>query len=330
MAANLSMADLEKLACDKATMRVEGLNVIMTCPGSGETVRFRLRLGRPKTFSVSAGDGLVGEVGIGEATAFLWGNATMTPAKASPASMLLLEVMLGSPGPNASAETVDFVAAWDDVKCSHRSAWCQAYGNTISTLCACGGMTSTLHGERFRVTSHNPETDYGMHAPETIIEHVRRLGSLVLPGMMADKMSDDPERDAEGVAALVGVLEEHGLITHTKPAKPTINDRLAASMSVMCVDRAEFERRANYAANTINHTGMCVVDDDHIVTAQQGLEAARLAWPCDFEGIGIRLDYYGCNGRGGFCPKCGFAVDGEEAWRRGCRECGYVGYLLGV
>ena len=65
------------------------------------------------------------------------------------------------------------------------------------------------------------------------------------------------------------------------------------------------------------------------------LETMRLAWPCWFEGDGIEIGTFDLTGSTQFCVKCGFSTLDDDSvnpehWERGCSECGYDGYLMGL
>ena len=243
-----------------------------------------------------------------------------------------------------SPRPTDFVAAWRSVNCKHASVMCAAYSNQLMVICNdCGlDMDPVLKGDGFHVFGRHPTrpdaaVDYGMHGVDEVAKFVReRVTTISLPDTMADKMSVDPERDAAGITAMVVVLDACGLIKVINGSSNKTN-KLVNELSVMRATRSQFEARAKYAAKVIGETGICVTEDGRNIPVRQGLEAARLAWPCRFEGADVGVRTYNADGYGGVCPKCGFdALDaGAVDWRRGCREhgcgeCGYVGYLLGI
>lgn len=64
------------------------------------------------------------------------------------------------------------------------------------------------------------------------------------------------------------------------------------------------------------------------------MESLRLEWPYDIWGDGMDVVRYDPAGTSEYCIRCGFStLDGDAGpgvWRRGCPECGYGGYLLGL
>ena len=66
---------------------------------------------------------------------------------------------------------------------------------------------------------------------------------------------------------------------------------------------------------------------------RQMLEVCLLAWPYQFDGMGIAVDIYDPDGLPQHCVRCSFSTRdddsvGHDQWKRGCPECGYAGYLL--
>lgn len=336
----------------KPEIHMDGRRAELSCPDCGRSLAFLLKFGRPMTFEVStsAGQPALGRAATSTAAGFLRERATRITAPegwADPESgsadlnraMLskLMEALAGPPdpnGPNGVPPPTDFEAAWSGFGCEHDLTVCESYSNRITLRCHnCGAcIIFALYGNgRFHAASS--VVDYGMHTAAEVAEYVRKCTpTLSLPGMMADKMSDDPERDASGVAALVGVLERHGLLRRAEAGRSANLSMLVDKVSAMRIPRATFEARAEAAEVAVRATCAHITDDGRRIPPRQKIEELRLAWPCRFEGVGIDVEYYHPAGYGGFCPKCFFTPDGgeEDYWRRGCCECGYAGYLLDI
>ena len=253
---------------------------------------------------------------------------------------IMADVLIDLPNPDNPKEMpppTDFVAAWDRIGCTHGMIGCAIYANDIVIRCEyCqNNIFFALRGERFHVTSTVPDANYGMHGIDEVLGYVlERADMLGLPHMMADKMSDDPERDAAGMVELISLLERRGIIRRGGISRLDNTDELAATMSALNIAREEFELRAMDVAGDPQKRRERMFEDGRPIPTRQALEEARLAWPCSFEGVGVKVEYYNVDGHNDFCPKCGFSTHGgvgmDADWRRGCRECGYAGYVLDI
>lgn len=356
----MDRTDLEGMwfggGCDHADSQIDayGLDAILSCNKCDAVLQFSLKFGRPKTFEVEVVEWgkarLVGRAPAGVVDKFLNGaaNRMVLPKEgtfddASPIrdeKMLdLLLYELGGKIPDA-APTKDFAREWRGIGCHHKTVMCRAYADKISINCTdCGSslLFWYVNDDKFDVDMVRMPQDrwksakYGRHGTDAVLEIIREfVCTLELPAMMSDSMSDDPDRDARQLAAMVSVLERRGVIRRVQVLGD--NDELAERLSALNIPRDEFERRAGILIPEMRRKnaeagGRGALDPKYAV------EAMWLAWPCWFDGARIAVVQYDPTGLSGFCCRCGFSTldddsAGQDRWQRGCPECGYPGYLL--
>lgn len=310
-------------------LRADRLSACLRCNDCGMQMAFELRLGRPRVFDVRVTDGGTRDIGTfssGTCLDFIWNRAAGPPAPGpgddvSDSGRAMLGVLMEELYGEAwcwAASAVDFRDVWHDSRCEHRPAECSVYGESIVMWCDDCGLRTAFAlqgGDEFRVSAGN--TKYGRHDAFVVMDHIRNFAGIVtLPDKMADKMSDNPERDAARAMAVVSLLERHMLV---RRVEPDANPR--ARLSVMNAARREFEA------------------DAEVVAAYGGraadileVDAARLAWPCGFAGKDLNVDIgsYDPDGCMRFCPRCWYVDEDVGCWRDGCQKCGYVGYLFDV
>ena len=158
--------------------------------------------------------------------------------------------------------------------------------------------------------------------------------TMELPSVMADKMSHDPDRDTRRIAALVSLLERHGMLRRVEAGRDTSYDWMIENLSSTSNTRKEFVLLAKPLIFELRSADMKFSECGKRVSIRQELESIWLTWPCGFEGVGLDVDTNDPVGSHQYCVRCGFStlddnVDNDR-WRCGCPECGYVGYLLDV
>ena len=175
----------------------------------------------------------------------------------------------------------------------------------------------------------------GPHDAKGVVGVLREfVGTISIPNMMADPMSDDPERDARHLAGAVTALERHGLLTRVPITDYPYADSVQVVSALSC-DRHQFLQARGLVADGLRKRGVRCVMHGQRISVNHMLEVMRLAWPCVFEGIGVGVDAYDVDGISELCVRCGFSTlddddVGQEYWERGCPECGYPGYLVNI
>lgn len=340
-----------------ATAALHGLRATVGCPDCDALMEFRLRFGRPATFEAfkfdTGRDGAAQRIGLatgGTASEFIRGaSAGITapdggaPRTRRDGAMLSMFLdALFEDGQAARFPTGDFMGAWRGTGCGHAAASCRMYGDTVTVDCAdCGNSIMFVHdGDgSFNVSiwcAPRRPGQYGVHGAAEVVDAVRGLvGTLAVPGRMADHMSADPERDAARAANLAECLVGHGLLRRaaTDPDRP--RGGLISSLSAAACDRTAFSKRAAKMVANMRRRGMRGTDGGAHSSEWQMMESLRLEWPHGFEGDGIDVARYDPAGISQYCVRCGFSTlddagAGADMWRRGCPECGYAGYLLGL
>ena len=333
---------------------VNGLCAALACGECDVGMRFTLRFGRPKTFDVSLFDGADTPVGRASADAvrrfildrkvgIMMPDAarTRTQFETMMLSILMGELAMGDRERLLEEPATDFEKMWKDVGCDHKNAVCQAYGERLTIMCSdCATAMSFGHagGNKFIAsTMRRPlkPVQCGPHDAEAVVRAVREHAAVLgLPLMMADRMSDDPERDAGRVAELILSLERHGLLERRKAKGLPYGDAVKKLSALSCT-RAEFAERAVQVEAAMRAAGVACSENGKPIPYEQMMETMRLVWPCLFRGNGIKVDVYDPTGTSQFCVKCGFttldgAGGGSGSWKDGCPECGYAGYLMGM
>ena len=142
---------------------------------------------------------------------------------------------------------------------------------------------------------------------------------------MADRMSHDPDRDARQIAALVSLLERHGLLRRTESVMEPNFRAMAQCLSAMSNTRREF---VSSTKSFVAELDLHFSEDGRRIGIQEGLEALWLTWSCGFEGEGLDVEIYDPIGGHQYCVRCGFSTLDDrmenDHWRRGCPECGWV------
>ena len=336
-----------------------GLRAMLSCRECGTRMLFRLRFGRPKTFDVTIYAGgserHVGRASVRAVKRIMSSNAywTLMPEEdfdsgsSSPVldgTMLaiLMDTLTWDVRDGVRQEpAADFEAAWRGIDCKHENTECQAYGGSIGLWCddcAASLMFTYAEAGMFDVEMTRMPLEpagYGPHGTDAVARILREYaGTLELPDMMADRMSHDPERDARRLAAVVGALEECGLLRRIAAEGDRFGG-MESAMSAMNCNRADFEKLIGPMSDALRSASIPCMEHGKIVSERRFMEALRLAWPCWFEGDGMEIGTFDPTGSMQFCVKCGFStLDDDSAdighWKRGCPECGYDGYLLGL
>ena len=336
-----------------------GLGAILSCLECGTRMLFRLRFGRPKTFDVTMYAGgserhvgrasvrAVKRIMFSTADGILMPEGGFDPGSSSPArDSMMLKILIYTLTPDVrdrvpQEPAADFEAAWRGIDCKHKNTVCQAYCDCICLWCDdCAASLAFTYAEAgmFDVEMTRPPLEpagYGPHGTDAMARILREYaGTLELPDMMADRMSDDPERDARRLAAVVGALEECGLLRRIVAEGDRFGG-MESAMSAMNCNRADFEKLIGQMSDALRSASIPCMEHGKIVSERRFMEALRLAWPCWFEGDGMEIDTFDPTGSTQFCIKCYFSTLDDDSvnhghWKRGCPECGYDGYLLGL
>ena len=214
-----------------------GLAVTLSCRDCDKLMSFLLRFGRPKTFDVTICAGgserHVGRASVRAVERIMFSTADIIrmpeggfdPGSISPKrddamlGVLLRELTADKFDSVLQKPAADFEAAWRGIDCDHKRAEGQVYCNRVGLWCDDCAATLTftyVKAGMFDVEMARlplEPASYGPHGTDAVARILREYaGTLVLPDMMADRMSDDPERDARHIAAVVGALEECGLL----------------------------------------------------------------------------------------------------------------------
>ena len=333
----------------ESTMTVNGLSATLSCQDCDASLSFTLKFGRPKTFEVTINDSTVRPVGRASAqgvrnllrgtTANLFLPNTENSEQDSATAYMMMEELTDGVQVGQSPKA-DFVGPWRDIDCDHKSASCRLYGRQITlecTDCATKLVFGYTGKDAFHVSMIRlpfPGTEYGWHGADTVLAVIREFAhTMEIPSMMADKMSHDPDRDARRIAALVSLLERRGVLRRIN-ADPDDYDAMVRRLSAMLNTRREFVLSAKSLIAELGSACLQFNEDGRRIGARQGLETMWLTWPCRFEGVGLDVDIYNPVGGYQYCVRCGFSTldsnTDNERWWRGCPECGYPGYLLGV
>ena len=335
-----------------------GLRAAISCRACGISMRLLMRFGHEKTFDVHMFDGF--ETPVGRASArgagrFIFGKASRVvtpdgglgqcdrPLFDMEMSAILMDTLTIDERKMLLREPAkDFDAMWRGIDCPHKHAVCQAYGNQLNIVCSdCASIMSfgLIDGDTFTASvTRRPlkPVQCGPHGAEAVVRAVREhAGVLGLPVMMADRMSDDPERDARQIAGLVSLLERHGLLGRHGGAMGLPYGDAVRELSAMSCTRAEFAERSVRVEAAMRAANVGCTEDGRPIEYAQMMETMRLTWPCLFRGNGIDVDVFDPTGFSQFCVRCGFATmddagAGPGLWKDGCPKCGYAGYLLGV
>lgn len=332
-----------------------GRCVTLACTECDLMMLFFLRFGWQKTMDVFVRDGSdrpVGRATMEGSRDFILENAVnifMPEGGADPAGGLverdrmMLDVLMGElcPTPADPPDNPgDFAGAWAGLDCNHATVSCQVYGRRITMECrdcATQIMFDHIGPDKFDVyVSRMPlePVAYGAHGAGEVVGVLRKYaGSISLPNRMADKMSDDPERDAGRLLGLVEVLVGNGLLRRVElPDRP--DRRVLGMVNITACDRSEFTQRKGAMVEALRD-GVEGVGGGMHAGGEFALEGFRVVWPWWFDGVGVDVGSYQVDGMSEFCIRCGFSTlddgsVGPDGWRRGCPECGYVGYMLGM
>lgn len=347
--------------CDhqKPVAAAYGLGVVLSCHDCGMRMSFLLKFGRPKTFDVTMHDGgtdrHVGRASVDAVDGMVFNDSTelmlpedgfdsesTCPVRDETMITILMDTLTSDVRDiDLQKPAADFAAAWRGMDCDHRNTGCQAYRNRIGLWCddCAAALTFTyVRAGMFSVdVVRRPlePVSYGPHGADAVAGILREYaGTLELPDVMADRMSDDPDRDARQLADVVGVLERCGLLRRVAD-KGIQFPEMRNTVSALNCDRADFEKWIGPMRRAMRSMGARCVENGRPVGERLTLEAMRLAWPCKFEGDGVDVDTFDPAGAAQFCAKCGFDTLDDDAvhdshWARGCPECGYPGYLLGL
>ena len=340
------------------------LDAILLCSACGMQMVFTLLFGRPRTFDVStcARGGSdwspVGRAPVDESRRFLLDRAPKMmvpdfggrrrphPRLSDELEAILTDTLTGGARPEP-AETADFAAAWRGIDCDHGPAVCNLYGADVLINCPdCRTVMVFRHagGDMFDVCIDDRQSAtewYGHHGAGAVIDMVREsVDTVLLPDMIADPMSADPDRDARRLVRVVSLLERHGLLRRRARSggasdRYGLSEHLAERLSAAACSRSEFARRARRTAAAMRADGARLTHGGKPISMRRAFETVRLLWTHWFEGVGVDVVAFNPMGMTQYCVRCGFSTlddDGAGAghWRAGCPECGYDGYLLGL
>lgn len=245
-----------------------GLDATLSCACCIKRMVFPARFGR-RTFGVSTPDkhGTLGEVDAETCSKFLreragkWAAEIMDTDPEGGNRMRNVAVLRllagnrdGQPYPPSPPE--DFATIWNGGNCRHRAVDCEIYGNESGLGCLdCGTEMWFVMRDDDWFDANMRRRSYGTHRARDVMGHVRKHAStLLVPGTVADKMSDDPERDAAQVGKTVSMLERCGLPKRVTPTDVNDLQEMALVMSALNVTREEFEARAGDMAAKMEKT----------------------------------------------------------------------------
>lgn len=324
------------------------LCMALSCRDCGVNMEFLMKFGHPRTFDVSVEDGdrwHVGRASVRAVKEFVLGSAvkTVTPGGANSTTpkmdsrmFTILKNDLGMGGQKA-CPVADFLGAWRDIDCRHRLAACVAAGDELTVDCqdCSSAMVFRVDGGRFDVgvsLRGAPLVGYGLHEADAVVRAVRETSEKVfVPGVMADKMSYDPDCEARRIASLTSLLVRHGLLRRVERDDLRYGAVVRKINAASCTRRS-FRRLSGSMAAAVRAVNGEQAGPGKEVEAWQ-LEVLRLMWPHWFEGVGVTVIEYDPAGTSEYCVRCHFSTlddgtAGADAWSRGCPECGYGGYLL--
>lgn len=339
------------------TVWMDGLCATYTCNKCDMRIDFVLRFGRPKKFDVFKFFGderrLIGRAPAALVRRFMLGSdpkitrpvvthlaSIGRPNLGDKVLLMLTEALDLNRG--HAADGTDFCDEWRSLDCRHETVKCRVYGDLINVTCIdCEAQMS------FRMVNRDvfnaslffpgmPAIKYGSHGPAEIVSFVREFaGSLELPGAIADRMSDDPDRDARRLVEIVSVFESHGILHRMAVNRDDRVGKMAGHLSAAVCTRREFERRASGFKEYAHYAGLQAGMVHSRAVAPTMLETAWLTWPHWFEGDGVEIREYDPAGGLENCIRCGFSTldddgVGAESWKYGCVKCGYNGHLLGL
>ena len=336
-----------------------GPYAIRSCRDCGVSIELLLRFGRPKTFEAAIMDGVERPIGRASAAAaaefvlasgadlLFPGRSEYDRSNTPRWDRALLELTLGAlangDGGPEPHEPRDFVAVWRGIDCEHGSVECSVYGGELTMRCraCCAEMVfEHTRADTFDATLYHdrPKTVHcGLHGTDAVMDIVREFAKTVdIPNPMADRMSDDPDRDARRAAGLVEHLERHSLLHRVKPHKRDgMSDLLIRQLSAAVCTRREFARTAKGAVADARARFPRLESNDRPLNLRWIVEGCRLRWPCRFEGIGMSVGEYNPTGMSEYCVRCLHStLDNDDAdagyWKDGCPKCGYAGYLWGL
>lgn len=309
----------------RPTLHLYGIFAQLECDVCNQEMLFRLKFGRPKTFEVAINNRPVGYTFVHHTQQFIDFHSAgiVMPDEHTVAGLRhplrdskMLEMLIDTLFPMdlkklQQCPVNDYKKALYNIPCRHKSARCQIYADTIGVTCKdCKVVLlfRLISDDAFNVRmtyDSSVPVEYGIHYIREVINTIQEfVNTLGIPNMMADYMSDDPERDAYSMIQIVRLFMEHGLLEYGKSDE---------KLSAMGCSRAEFEK-------------MCVNSD----IAPRILEKTHISWPYKFIGRGIGISYYNIIGSSQYCVRCSFSTLDDKGgnWREGCPHCGYVGYLL--
>ena len=212
-----------------ADIGMYGLSVILGCQNCGVSMSFKLRFGRPKTFevtlyaknmqssfegygSVEAVRDFIGHTGR---QVFVPDGADMegeSPIRDTVMLGKLLDVLHGDALIHAPQKR--FERAWRKINCDHEHIRCQLSGNLISLECQDCASDIT-----FRQTSSGKfsadvrrlgveEILCGTQKANRVFSFIRdSVSEIQIPETLADRMSEDPDRDARRLTRVVKSME---------------------------------------------------------------------------------------------------------------------------
>ena len=332
-----------------------GLCANLTCTKCGTSMQFILKFGYPKTFELTIDGQFVGYSLTSDVREFMGTKKFQlvmpedgadpeggAPLRDQTMLMLLMNELLVIDNDHDMYQHTpmkDFAKMWNKIPCQHETGYCQIQNDMITLECTDCASTITFthrYDDKFQTyVTRLPlgGTDCGLHSADKVVNFLLKSAEVLeLPNVLADPMSDDPDRDAHNIVKIILLLESHGLLKR-------VDDRpygwLVKNLSAMVCSREEFNTLAPPIIDKIRMNNIKCSDGERRISERHAVEHAYLSWPYSFEGLGIQVDYYDIVGVSLNCVKCGFSTlddpnADESYWSRGCPECGYIGYLLDV
>ena len=326
-----------------------GLSAMMGCQYCGLSMSLKLRFGRPKTFEIRMlpDNQLIGYAGVEAAGDFIKhiGVQVFLPeggADSEGGSPIRDTVMLGKLSDtiygddDLAVPQKRFESVWRKINCDHKHIRCQLYDNIISVECQ--DCASDLTFKQAANGKFSVEIDRlgvedvlcGVQKTNKVFGFLRdNVTEIQLSETLADRMSEDPDRDAQMLTRLVTSMENAGLLYRVYEEEETAWQSIVQALSAFNHTRREFLDAIK------DLKGIQFEEGGRFVKSRYSFEKCWLEWPCWFESDHFDVTPLDVDGTTGFCARCGHStLDDEDDdmgyWDNGCRECGYNGYLSGI
>lgn len=336
--------------CSQHTGNVSmyGLSVMVGCPHCEFLMSLKLKFGRPKTFEIRIlpDNQLMGYAGVEDVRNFIThtskkmflpeGGADQegdSPIRDSIMLGKLLETIHGDITVHAPQKR--FEHEWKKINCDHEHIQCQLYGNMISLECqdCVSGLTFKQAGNgQFHAEINRFGVEIklcGIQKTNKVFGFLRdNITEIQLAETFADRMSEDPDRDARCLTRLVTSMEDAGLLYRVREERADWGE-LVQVLSAFTHTRREFQENIRELKNAR------IYDDGKQMDSRLAFEQCWLEWPCWFESNHFEIVSLELDGMTEFCARCGHSTmdddeNNSEYWKNGYRECGYNGYLFGL